>query len=310
MQEPIITIVGFLGAGKTTLLKHLVDVFVRERWQPFVILNDYMDANLDAEEISERLTPESVAPLTGSCICCDGISELRACVNNLAPRESGITLIEANGTSDASMLMGFLGVGLDERYSPPIQVSVVDVKNWQNRDYLNELEADQVRVSSLVVLTHLDGATEARVNEVEEAIRTLNPQASLVTRAELNAALISELRPVEHTDSCIDHGAAHWSACSVDLPHVPDLECVRAICEAIPESILRIKGCTRIGDNNGYTYFERCPDGEAFVRPYAGTPATGPKLLTVGPGSDPRKLQAIVGESFQQARERMSAAAV
>ena len=49
MQEPIITIVGFLGAGKTTLLKHLVEVFVREHWQPYVILNDYMDAHLDAE---------------------------------------------------------------------------------------------------------------------------------------------------------------------------------------------------------------------------------------------------------------------
>ena len=37
--------------------------------------------------------------------------------------------------SDASMLMGFLGVGLDGCYSPLIQVPVVDVKNWQNGDY-------------------------------------------------------------------------------------------------------------------------------------------------------------------------------
>ena len=65
--------------------------------------------------------------------------------------------------SDASMLMGFLGVGLDGCYSPLIQVPVVDVKNWQNGDYKDELEVDQVRVSSFVVLTHLDESPEARL---------------------------------------------------------------------------------------------------------------------------------------------------
>ena len=59
--------------------------------------------------------------------------------------------------------MGFLGVGLDGCYSPLIQVLVVDVKNWQNGDYRDELEVDQVRVSSFVVLTHLDESPEARL---------------------------------------------------------------------------------------------------------------------------------------------------
>ena len=61
--------------------------------------------------------------------------------------------------------MGFLGVGLHPRFEPPVQISVVDAKNWQRRarglsDVLgtdhNELEANQVQVSSLVVLTHLE----------------------------------------------------------------------------------------------------------------------------------------------------------
>ena len=75
MQEPIITIVGFLGAGKTTLLKHLVNVFAEDDWQPYVILNDYADARLDTDVIAERLGADAIAPLTGSCICCDSITE-------------------------------------------------------------------------------------------------------------------------------------------------------------------------------------------------------------------------------------------
>ena len=145
-MEPIVTIVGFLGAGKTTLLKHLAVTLQNDGWDPYVILNDYADAELDAQQLAESLSTGTVRALTGSCICCDGIDELRSSVNAIPPRDKGITLIEANGTSDACTLMGFLGVGLDDRFLPPVQVSVVDVKNWQNRGYLNDLEAEQVAV--------------------------------------------------------------------------------------------------------------------------------------------------------------------
>ena len=47
-MEPIIAIVGFLGAGKTTLLQHLIDNFSKDGWNPFVVLNDYENAYLDA----------------------------------------------------------------------------------------------------------------------------------------------------------------------------------------------------------------------------------------------------------------------
>ena len=48
-MEAIITIIGFLGAGKTTLLKYLIDNFIDKGWDPFVILNDYENATMDAQ---------------------------------------------------------------------------------------------------------------------------------------------------------------------------------------------------------------------------------------------------------------------
>ena len=306
-MEAIITVVGFLGAGKTTLLKHLMTRYIEHGWNPFVILNDYENAQLDAEQFLQELGPEYIRALSGSCICCSGIGELREFVNSIPKRENGITLIEANGTSDACSLMGFLGVGLHERFLPPVQVSVVDVKNWQMRGEHNELEANQIQVSSLIVLTHTDKAKDGRKGHVTNEIKALNPLAKIIEMDELEVSLLPDLKPSANEAEKLDHLKAHWASCSVDLPHVPDSYAIYDICTALPKSIQRVKGCTQVGDNEGYTYFERTPDGEVYARPYPGVPITGPKLLSVGPGSEPKLLQKIIDESLAIAATRPTA---
>ena len=297
-MEAIITIVGFLGAGKTTLLKYLIESYASNGWSPFVILNDYENANMDTQQFSKKLGVNNIKPLSGSCICCSGIVELRNTVNRIPKREKGVTLIEANGTSDACSLMEFLGVGMSERFLPPVQISVVDVKNWQKRGEHNELEANQIQVSSLLVLTHLENTTEIRKNKVIEELKKVNPIAKIVTMESLDFLLLPELLPTENTAEKLDHKKAHWSSCSIDLPVLPNEKAIHAICNAIPKSILRVKGCTIIGQDKKYTYFERNPDGEVFIRPFNGEPITGPKLLTIGPGSEPKVLEQVVHEIF------------
>ena len=155
-MEQIIVIVGFLGAGKTTLLKKLTHEYLQNKWNPFIILNDYQNANMDSQQFLDFLEPSQVNALNGSCICCSGVTELRTQVNSIPERKNAVTLIEANGTTDACELMGFLGVGLKEQFLPPVQISVVDVKNWQKRGHNNQLESNQIQVSSLIVLSHTD----------------------------------------------------------------------------------------------------------------------------------------------------------
>ena len=296
-MEPIIAIVGFLGAGKTTLLKHLLELSINTGWKPSVVLNDYENAHLDAQQLPSEIPPHLISPLRGSCICCSGITELREMVNRIPERDSGITFIEANGTSDACSLMGFLGVGLDARFKPPVQISVVDAKNWQTRGEHNELEASQIQVSSIVVFTHTEGLSTERLASVEGDVKRLNPHASILTVDELELQVLSELKPSSNTPSPLEHNKAHWASCSIDLPELESLRSIEKICTALPDSIQRVKGCTKIGNDEGFTYFERCPDGEVYVRPYRGVPVTGPKLLAVGPGSDPAVLEEAVANS-------------
>lgn len=285
-MEPIIVIVGFLGAGKTTLLKHLTTSFIEVGWDPYVILNDYENAYLDAQQLANKLDPKLIQALNGSCICCSGIAELRDYVNRIPKRENGITFIEANGTSDACSLMGFLGVGIEEQFSPPVQVSVVDIKNWQKRGEHNSLEANQIQVSSLIVLTHLKSVDENRKASVIRELSKLNPTAKILTMEELNIFLLPQLMPSQNNPNKLDHLKAHWASCSVELPTLPNEESISKIVNALPESILRVKGVTTIGDSQTFTYFEKTPDGTLNIRPFRNIPTTGSMLLSVGPGSE------------------------
>lgn len=299
-MEAIITVVGFLGAGKTTLLKHLISNFIDKGWNPFLILNDYENAYLDTQQFSNLIKPKWLKALNGSCICCSGIEELRNSVNRVPIRNHGITFIEANGTSDACSLMEFLGVGIDDRFLPPIQISVVDVKNWQLRKELtqNELEANQIQVSSLIVLTHLEKESLSRKKIVIAEIKAINPLAKITTVEELDSLLLPTLNPSVNKAQKLEHLKAHWSSCSIDLPTLPNINSIHNILNKIPLEILRVKGCTQIDKEENYTFFERKPDGEIHIRPFNGVPITGAKLLTVGPGSTTKFLTKVVNESI------------
>ena len=285
-KEAIITIVGFLGSGKTTLLKYLTKVYSKEGWDPFIILNDYENADLDALQFIDQLNQKSIQSLSGSCICCNGVHKLREYVNQIPLRDHGVTLIEANGTTDACSLAGFLGVGLDKRFFPPIQLSVVNVRDWQKRGEHNELEANQIQLSSLIVLTHLDNISKERKKEVIKDIKKINPIAKISHMEELDIALLPNLSPLNIEAKKINHLKTHWASCSVDLPEFPNKESIRLLCNNIPKSILRIKGCAKISGDEILTYFERTPDGEITIRPFTGIQTTRAKLLTVGLGSE------------------------
>jgi G3E family GTPase len=293
-MEAIITVVGFLGSGKTTLLRHLINNYASKGYTPFVVLNDYENANLDAQQFLDQLDSNQVRALSGSCICCSGINELREFINRIPQRTKGITLIEANGTSDACSLMSFLGVGLNERFLPPIQISVVDVKNWQTRDENNDLEVNQIQVSSLIVLTHIENVSEERKNFVIKELNKFNPTAEILIMNEIDVTLLPKLLPSKNKFQKFDHLKAHWSSCSIDLPNLPHTSYIYDICNALPKTILRVKGCTQIGDKKEFVYFERTPNGKVSIRPFNGVPITGSKILTIGPGSEPSLLEKVI----------------
>lgn len=296
-KEPIIAIVGFLGAGKTTLLKQLVES-LSENHKPYVILNDYQNATIDAQQFLNILDKRSIKALTGSCICCSGVAELRNLVNNISPRKNGVTLIEANGTTDACSLMGFLGIGVSDHFLPPVQISVVDARHWQARGEHNDLEANQIQVSSLVVLNYVSDVSAQRKAEVIQAIAALNAHAEIIEWDDLQVEDIFKLTQVNNAPEAFDHHKSHWASCSVDLPNTMTSEQLSKLLELLPKALLRIKGFTHLNDDTELSFFERTPTGETFIRPYRGDQSMKPKILTVGVGSDPVWLARMVDQAI------------
>lgn len=295
-KESVITLVGFLGAGKTTLLKYLEHAISVNGGSPYIILNDYENAQLDAQQFADQIKNDRIKSLSGSCVCCTGLHVLREYVNDIPERKGGVTLIEANGTTDAVSLAGFLGTGLKDRFLPPVQFSVVDVVNWQRRGEHNELEANQIQLSSLIVLTHLENASADRIAEVKASVRSINSKAKLVRIEEIDISTLAAFRPVDNTVEKIDHLKTHWASCSVSLPVFPNRNCIVMLCSKIPRSILRVKACVKIRGEKGFTYFERTPDGKLNIRPLYGVPPMGATLLTVGLGSDADFLKRSIEE--------------
>ncbi len=296
-MEPIIVLVGFLGAGKTTLLKRLIKDYVHSGWNPYVILNDYENASLDAQQFLDFLEPSQIQALSGSCICCTGENELRKQVASIPKREKGITLIEANGTTDAVTLMEFLGVGLQKHFLPPVQISVVDCRNWQTRGNYNDLEANQVQVSSLIILNHSKSIESKDLEKLKREILSINPSAVFKYWDDFRPLDLVDLGPSQNEARPMDHLKAHWSSCSVSLPDPLLSRDLKAIIDKLPKEILRVKGCTKLDKDDYYTYFEKIPgDTDAMVRPYRGTLISGPVILTVGPGSDPQVLGDIISQ--------------
>ena len=298
-KQPIITIVGFLGSGKTTLLKKLAKDFIGNHWQPHIILNDYQNASIDAQHFLEFLSKDQLNALNGSCICCSGINELRQAVNNIPNQPNAVTLIEANGTTDAPTLMEFLGVGLRDFFMPPIQISVIDARHWQKRGLNNDLEANQIQVSSLIVLNFTQELDYQRLETVKEEVKVLNPYAKIMVWEEVDALGLSDLTPTANTIAKIDHLKSHWSSCSIDLPNPMSSDHLKLFLASLPKQILRVKGCTKLDNDETYSFIEKTPGSETSIKPFRGKLLSGPKMITIGPGSDPITLGRLITKSNQ-----------
>ena len=114
--------------------------------------------------------------------------------------------------------MGFLGVGVKDYFFPPVQVTVVDVRLWQKRGAHNELEANQVKVASIIVLNFTEEVYIERLVEVQQDLRNVNSEAKIIKWSQLELESFANLKVAEMKGSNMDHNKSHRSSCSVDLP--------------------------------------------------------------------------------------------
>ena len=271
---PLVLITGFLGSGKTTLVRQLAPLLRNNNVELHYILNDYGDASIDAETLRDQVA--SLADITGSCVCCEGIDIMLSTLAQLKPKGRAVIVIEANGTSDVPSLLEMLVMSRSTRHClPPVQVAVVDAQLWQERDWMNDLELEQVQAASLVVFTHQDLVSEQRLSEVHTQFQRQNASAQALGAEELAARLTMQARLAavstpppsrghtlfelesKHTHDH-DHISHRFSAVELTLkPRVDRLDLIHCLA-TLPATILRAKGIVCFEDDDeGFSLVQR-----------------------------------------------------
>lgn len=290
---PTLLLVGFLGAGKTTFLRAILPQLAEQDLQPFVIINDYQDARVDAERLRE-LTDE-VAAISGNCVCCDSVHELIETLLAIPAHPRRVILIEANGTTDPQPLIEHLTLlpALRERVGALALLGVVDVKRWQRRDWHDELERAQIEFASHLLLTRGESEGAVRVAQVRSDLEWLNTRAR-----ETNAVkLAAELRRLAEDGASLPpvvsregrhrtHTLAHsFVAVQIELPaQVVGLALV-AWLQGLPASVLRVKGVAALHEMPGRFFsFQRADDAthRPSLHPLSAEPVVPPCAVLIG----------------------------
>lgn len=322
-MTPLVLLVGFLGSGKTTYLRNLLPQLQRRGIDPHVIINDYQNAKVDAQLLEGAA--QSVVPISGSCVCCGSRDELMDALGNFEAGAGRVMLVEANGTTDAEELLEILSLDprLD-RFSLPIQLSLVDGKRWQKRFWHNGLELDQVRTAGFVHISRqadLDGRRIAviresfgnhgiRAREVDveafalEIANVLDMVESQPARRVVNSTCgcghdHRDEHETHHSDADHDHDHGgghghrhaehHFSSYQFDLPgHLPR-KALEEFLSALPREVIRAKGLVRLEEaDDEYFVFQKIDQFEEAQILSIGSVSRldNPVAVFIGPGID------------------------
>jgi len=326
-MRPMLMLTGFLGAGKTTLLRSILDELSRREHLADVILNDRENARLDRETLRDHAA--SVAALTGSCVCCEGLDELYDMILKVSKSTHSVLLIELNGTADPLPLQeSFTLLEAKFHLHPRWQVCVIDARHFGKRSHFRELEKLQLETASHYYISHsADLSTEAEM-ELLETIKAINPSASQTSSTMLAEALsnaISKNRghsapriPVQVTrnDSVSPkafstslpkphlhhrHQVAHeFTGCNIVFPDPVEASHVTTWLEQLPESVIRAKALLTLDSDPDCRFlYERVAmkisHNPIPVRHISKVPCSG---LFIGPDLNPDELLQLTRETL------------
>jgi G3E family GTPase len=320
---PLVLITGFLGAGKTTLLKTLAQHTLSAlHKKPFIILNDYQNARVDAAALQE--ITRDIAPIAGSCICCDSCTALLDTLHTIAQTSPSpdITYIEVNGTSDAVELIEILTLAdAAQPFTLPIHINVIDLYRWQRRLFQNELERWQTAPAQYLYYSRADRTQPDRIAAVRAQAAQINPHAREIpsldttTLTPLITHWLKTTHPQKNTCTCPDphhshhhehehlhdhhhehhpHHLSHaFNAVEIHLPHTVEETRIQQWLTTLPHEILRVKGIYQDPSRPGtYTIFQLVQGYDKIeLMDYKGTPPISPTAVIIGQNLNPAALQ-------------------
>jgi G3E family GTPase len=307
VTRPLLLITGFLGAGKTTFLRSLLDAILPWKISADIILNDYENADLDAETLRDKSS--NIQALAASCACCEGLDFLVEMAISASNSRNEILLVEINGTADpVPLLESFVLLESKLRRHPRWQVCVLDARHFSKRKSHRSLEQLQLETASHFHLSHNERISKMERNILYERVRSINPKATETTpelmaaelakavnldmRLRLSQPLTTKNRLFPKYGQTIAH---QFTGCQILLPDRLSRIAVWSWLAELPRSVIRAKALVTPEDEPGVRrLFERVGQetmGDPLEVPIS--PRVPPSAILIGPSLDPGALLEI-----------------
>ncbi|KAF2647482.1 CobW domain-containing protein [Lophiostoma macrostomum CBS 122681] len=171
---PITIITGFLGSGKTTLILNLIPQLPKT-YKLALLKNEFGDVAIDSQLASSSAI-SGVQELLNGCICCNLVGQLSDALETLANEVTPDRIvIETSGSAfPATLAMEVNRLSQSAgKYVLDGVMSVIDVENWKGYEDTSVTAKLQARYTDLIVLNKWELVTERRVEDVEDAIFSL-----------------------------------------------------------------------------------------------------------------------------------------
>lgn len=193
---PINLLTGFLGSGKTTLLKRiLADPAFADT---AVLINEFGEIGLD-HDLVESVEGEMVL-LRSGCVCCTVRDDLATALKELySRRERGLlppfrrVIIESTGLADPFPVLSTIKADpvLRHHFCAGNVITTVDAVNGL-RQLDTYIESNrQAAVADRLIVTKTDLEADSKGDSLRARLRTLNPDAPILTAADPDLDLSS-----------------------------------------------------------------------------------------------------------------------
>ena len=172
---------GFLGAGKTTLIKKLIEDGAYGEEKIVLIENEFGEIGVDGGFLKD--TGIEINQMDSGCICCSLVGDYGKALNKVIEEFSpDRILIEPSGVGKLSDVIIAVRDLHNEKICLNGFTTVVDAKKCKMyMKNFGEFFNNQVEHAGSIILSHVKGLSQEKLDACVELLRSHNKEASMVT---------------------------------------------------------------------------------------------------------------------------------
>ena len=171
---------GFLGAGKTTLIKKMIEEGYKGE-KLMLIENEFGQIGIDGGFLKE--SGINITEMNSGCICCSLVGDfstaLKEAIDTYHPDR---IIIEPSGVGKLSDVVKATQSVLNDEVILNGLTTVADVNKCKMyMKNFGEFFNNQIAEAKCIVLSHTQAASEQKIADCVELLRTVNPTANIIT---------------------------------------------------------------------------------------------------------------------------------